>query len=160
MQQVRHEPAQDSATEQLVSASRALVAIAARSLGRHEDQVTLPQYRALVVLSTRGHLRPVDLAESLEVEPSSATRMCDRLVRKGLLERSHRDSDRREVELRLSAEGRSLVSDVTARRRRDLRRVLSRISTDDQARLIEALRIFNDAAGEPSDTAMGLGLSL
>jgi DNA-binding MarR family transcriptional regulator len=160
MQQAGQESGHDSATELLVSASRALVAIAARSLGRVEDQVTLPQYRALVVLATRGALRPVDLAEALDVTPSTATRMCDRLVRKGLMERSHRDSDRREVELRLSAEGRTLVNEVTARRRRDLRRVLSRISTVDQTRLINSLRVFTDAAGEPSDTALGLGLSL
>lgn len=160
MQQADQQPGVDSATELLVSASRALVAIAARSLGRVEDQVTLPQYRALVVLSTRGALRPVDLAEALDVMPSTATRMCDRLVRKGLMERSHRDSDRREVNLRLSAAGRTLVNEVTARRRRDLRRVLSRISTADQARLIESLRVFTDAAGEPTDTALGLGLSL
>ncbi|HTW20094.1 MAG TPA: MarR family transcriptional regulator [Mycobacteriales bacterium] len=151
---------EDSATELLVSASRALVAIAARSLGRVEDQVTLPQYRALVVLATRGALRPVDLADALDVTPSTATRMCDRLVRKGLMERAHRDSDRREVELRLSAEGRRLVNEVTARRRRDLRRVLSRISASDQASLIQALRVFTDAAGEATDTALGLGLSL
>jgi DNA-binding MarR family transcriptional regulator len=160
MQETQKGPALDAATELLVSASRALVAIAARSLGRVDDQVTLPQFRALVVLSTRGPLRPVDLAESLEVDPSTATRMCDRLVRKGLMERSHRDTDRREVELRLSSAGRQLVSDVTARRRRDLRRVLAKIPVADQTRLIEALRVFTAAAGEPADSAMGLGLSL
>ena len=143
-----------------MSASRALVSIAARSLARVEDQVTLPQYRALVVVATRGAMRPVDLAEALDVTPSTATRMCDRLVGKGMMERSHRDSDRREVELRLSAEGKALVNEVTARRRRDLRRVLSRISTDDQARLIESLRLFTDAAGESADTVFELGLSM
>ncbi len=160
MQLPEAEQGPNSATELLIVASRALVAIAARSLGRVEDHVTLPQYRALVVLSTRGALRPVDLAESLEVEPSSVTRMCDRLIRKGLLERSHRDSDRREVEICLSVAGRSLVSEVTAQRRRDLRRVLSRISVDDQVDLIASLRVFNNAAGEPSEPVIGLGLSL
>jgi DNA-binding MarR family transcriptional regulator len=158
-QQTRQEP-DGSATELLVSASRALVAIAARSLATVEDQVTLPQYRALVVLATRGALRPVDLAEALDVSPSTGTRMCDRLVRKGLMERSHRDSDRREVELRLSSKGRTLVNEVTARRRRDLRRVLSRIPQADQAQLITSLRLFTDAAGEPPDSALGLGLAL
>jgi DNA-binding MarR family transcriptional regulator len=76
------------------------------------------------------------------------------------MERSHRDTDRREVELRLSSAGRQLVSDVTARRRRDLRRVLAKIPVADQTRLIEALRVFTAAAGEPADSAMGLGLSL
>lgn len=149
-----------SVTELLVTASRALVAISARSLARVEDQVTLPQYRALVVLASRRDVRPVDLADALDVSPSTATRMCDRLVRKGLVERLHRDSDRREVEVRLSTTGRSLVSDVAARRRRDLRRVVARIPEAEQQRLVEALRLFNDAAGDMSETALALGMSL
>jgi DNA-binding MarR family transcriptional regulator len=122
--------------------------------------VTLPQYRALVVLASRRDVRPVDLADALDVSPSTATRMCDRLVRKGLVERLHRDSDRREVEVRLSTTGRSLVSDVAARRRRDLRRVVARIPEAEQQRLVEALRLFNDAAGDMSETALALGMSL
>lgn len=149
-----------SATDLLVTASRALVAIAARSLAQVEDQVTLPQYRALVILASRDRLRPVDLADALDVSPSTATRMCDRLVRKELVDRVHSDSDRREVELRLSAEGRALVSEVTTRRRRELRRVLARIPDDDQQRLIDALRIFNAAAGEAPESTLALGMSL
>lgn len=150
----------DSATELLVTASRALVAISARSLARVEDQVTLPQYRALVVLAGWQGVRPVDLADALDVSPSTATRMCDRLVRKGLIDRIHRDSDRREVEVRLSGSGRALVNDVTSRRRRDLRRVLARIPDDEQRRLVEALRIFNAAAEELAGGALALGMSL
>lgn len=149
-----------SATDLLVTASRALVAIAARSLAQVEDQVTLPQYRALVVLASHERLRPVDLADALDVSPSTATRMCDRLVRKELVERVHRDSDRREVELRLSIEGRSLVSEVTTRRRRELRRVLARIPAEQQQHLIDALRVFNAAAGEAPESTLALGMAL
>jgi len=38
----------------VLAASRALVAVAARSLAAAGDEVTLPQYRALVVLAARG----------------------------------------------------------------------------------------------------------
>jgi DNA-binding MarR family transcriptional regulator len=152
--------AQESATDLLVTASRALVAIAARSLAQVEDQVTLPQYRVLVVLASLDRLRPVDLADALDVSPSTATRMCDRLVRKELVQRVHRDSDRREVELRLSADGRALVSEVTTRRRRELRRVLARIPATEQHRLIDALRVFNAAAGEAPEGTLALGMSL
>lgn len=157
--QVKSAAAADPAAE-LITASRALVAIAARSIARVEEQVTLPQYRALVVLASRDGLRPVDLADALDVSPSTATRMCDRLVAKALVERDHSDGDRREVELRLSPEGRALVGEVTAQRRRDLRNVLARIAEPDQARLIDALRIFNAAAGEAPETALALGMSL
>ncbi|HEX3898201.1 MAG TPA: MarR family transcriptional regulator [Mycobacteriales bacterium] len=150
----------DPATDLLITASRALVAIAAKSLARVEDQVTLPQYRALVVLASRDRLRPIDLADALDVSPSTATRMCDRLVRKELVERVHSDSDRREVVLRLSPDGRALVGEVTSARRRDLRRVVGRIAAEDQKRLIEALRVFNDAAGEAPESTLALGMSL
>lgn len=142
-----------------MGASRALVAIAARSLVQVEDQVTLAQYRALVVLASRGALRPVDLAAELDVTPSTATRMCDRLARKDLIERSHRQTDRREVELRLSSEGRTLVDEVTARRRRDLRRVLARIPPADQDQLVASLRVFTAAAGEFPQEPWALGLT-
>jgi DNA-binding MarR family transcriptional regulator len=150
----------DSATDVLITASRALVAIAAKSLARVEDQVTLSQYRALVVLASRNGLRPIDLADALDVSPSTATRMCDRLVRKELVERVHSDSDRREVVLRLSPDGRALVGEVTSQRRRDLRRVVGRIAAADQDRLIEALKIFNAAAGEAPESTLALGMSL
>ena len=46
-------PADDSLTDALLTASRALVAVAARSLAAVDDDVTLPQYRALVVLASQ-----------------------------------------------------------------------------------------------------------
>lgn len=157
---MKQDPGGETATDLLVTASRALVAIAAKSLAQVEDQVTLPQYRALVILASRGRLRPVDLADALDVSPSTATRMCDRLVRKELVERVHSDSDRREVELRLSTDGRALVSEVSNRRRREVRRVLSRTSVEQQRQLIEALQAFNSAAGEAPESTLALGMAL
>jgi DNA-binding MarR family transcriptional regulator len=71
----------------VLTASRVLVAVAARSLAAQEGEISLQQYRALVVLASHGQQRPVDLAHSLGVDPSTATRLCDRLVRKRLISR-------------------------------------------------------------------------
>ena len=57
-------------TDAVVYASRALVAIAARSLSAAPSDVTLAQSRALVVLASRGPQRTSDLASELEVAPS------------------------------------------------------------------------------------------
>lgn len=147
------------AADAVLRASRALVGVAARSLAQVEDQVTLPQYRALVVLAARGSLRPVDLATVLEVSPSTATRMCDRLVRKGLIDRSHRVSDRREVELTLSDAGRKLIREVTSRRRREIQRIVARLPDRARSQLVAALQGFGEAAGETPDSAWTLGLA-
>ena len=71
----------------LLSASRAMVALAARSLADLDAEVTLPQFRALVVLASRGPQRVVDISAELGVNASTGTRMCDRLVRKTLIRR-------------------------------------------------------------------------
>jgi DNA-binding MarR family transcriptional regulator len=85
----------DAALEAALTTSRALVGIAARSMS-HLDDVTLSQYRALVVLAAHGPLRSGDLADHLGVHPSTLTRLVDRLAAKRLVSRSH-PSSRREV---------------------------------------------------------------
>jgi DNA-binding MarR family transcriptional regulator len=141
----------------VVGASRALVAIAARSLGAAGEDVTLPQYRALVVLASRGPQRVVDLAGVLDVTASTATRMCDRLARKGLVQRQRSSTDRRTVRVRLSSAGRDLVTAVTQRRRREVQAIVERMPPADRDRLVTTLRLFADAAGEVPEQDWSLG---
>ena len=107
----------DDLVDAVLGASRALVAVAARSLGDLAEDVTLPQYRALVELAARGPQRLADLAAALGVDRSTATRMCDRLVRKQLVTRRRISADRRGVRISLTPAGRALVEEVTRRRR-------------------------------------------
>jgi MarR family len=95
----------DELVDTVLAASRALVAVAARSLAAAGDEVTLPQYRALVVLAAQGPQGTAELAAALAVNPSTATRMCDRLVRKGLVRRHRLAGDRRAVRIALTAAG-------------------------------------------------------
>ena len=71
----------------VLRASRVLAWITAEALADAGDGVTPSQYRALTVLSTGGPQRLAALATALGVTPSTATRMCDRLVAKGLVAR-------------------------------------------------------------------------
>ena len=143
--------ATEELTDAVLTASRVLVAVAARSLADHETEISLQQYRALVVLASRGTLRPVDLAEALGVDPSTATRLCDRLVTKRLISRRRQASNRRVVHLDLSGRGRLLVQSVTERRREEIRRVLASIPRSERDGLIRAFRSFGTAAGEVPD---------
>jgi len=132
----------------VLTASRVLVAVAARSLTEHESEVSLPQYRALVVLRSRGPQRPVDLAQALGVDPSTATRMCDRLARKRFITRRRDVVDRRAVLLDLSASGRRLVDRVTDQRRREIERILKSMNPAEHEALVRAFTAFGAAAGE------------
>jgi DNA-binding MarR family transcriptional regulator len=135
-------------SDAVLTASRVLVAVAARSLAEHETTVSLPQYRALVVIASRGPQRPVDLAGALGVDASTSTRMCDRLVRKRLITRRRDVVDRRVVHLDLSAAGRRLVERVTERRRQEIESILGSVDPSERSNLVHAFRVFATAAGE------------
>ena len=134
--------------EAIIHASRAMVGIAMRSVIDCGDAVTLPQYRTLVVLSESGPRRLADLADALGVSPSTATRMCDRLVRKGLITRTRDELDRREVNLTVTADGRSTVMNVINRRRSDVCALLTSIPHATRRDLVDSLRLLSAATAD------------
>ena len=101
--------ADEAAVDAVLTASRTLIAVATSSLGAAAEDTTIAQYRALVVLASRGPQRMVDLAGALDVTPSTAGRMCDRLLRKGLIRRHRARADRRAVQVSITAAGREVV---------------------------------------------------
>jgi DNA-binding MarR family transcriptional regulator len=150
----------EDAVQALMLASRAFVGLTARSLADIDGDVTLPQFRALVVLAVRGPQRSVDIAEELRVNPSTGTRMCDRLVRKGLVRRIRSTSDRRVVRLRLTQAGHDIVQQVMARRREELTRLVAATAELWQPAVTDALCAFAQAAGEPVEQDWWLGWSI
>ena len=132
----------------MLSASRVLVAVAARSLADVAEEVTLTQYRTLVVLASRGPQSLAGLADAVGVTPATATRMCDRLVRKDLIRRRTERDDRRQLRVALTVKGRSLVDAVTGRRRQEIARIINEIPVEQQAVLVQALGRLASAAGE------------
>lgn len=141
----------------LLSASRSLVAVAARSLGAYEGEVTLGQYRVLVLLCSLGPQRIVDLAEALAVSQPNATRICGRLSRKGLIRRSRSSADRRAVRVSATPEGRQVVEQVSAARRHELSRIVGNMTSGHRDQLVEALSTFSAAAGGIPEDGWVLG---
>ena len=139
----------DAVTSAVLTASRLLVAISARSLAAVGERVTLPQFRLLVVLATHEETNLVTLAEHLVVNPSTAMRMVERLATAQLVERRVNPASRREVLLRLTDSGRQIVDEVTARRREEIAGIVATMPAEQRAGLVTALRAFTDAGGEP-----------
>jgi DNA-binding MarR family transcriptional regulator len=147
------EDADDELIDAFAIASRALVAIAARSLaGLSGVEITLPQYRALIILSAQGPQRVMELAGRLNVNASTASRMVDRLVQKKLVRRRRDEADRRAMTIDLTNAGNKLVRDATMRRRLEIKRILQDLPRVNRQPLVEAMIAFAAAAGEPSGT--------
>lgn len=145
----------EEVAEAVLAASRMLVAVAARSIAQAGGDVTLPQYRALVVLASRGPQRAQDLAEALALSSSATTRLCDRLARKHFIERS-RDTeveDRRSVRIALSEEGARLLEEVTALRLQEIGLIVERLPDGERAGVVSAFRAVAEAAGEVPDAS-------
>lgn len=103
----------------------------------------------------RGFSSLVTLAEQLQVAPSTAMRMVDRLIAAGLADRRTNPGSRRETLLRLTDEGRRTVAEVMARRRTEIEAIAERLSPGQRGALVGALTAFNEAGGEPSAPVPG-----
>ncbi len=143
--------ATDDVIDAVVSASRALVGVAARSIATAREDVTVVQYRTLVILASRGPQSLAGLAALVGVTPATATRMCDRLIRKHLITRRTERGDRRQIRVALSPRGRRMVDAVTEYRRREIDRIIAVVAPDEQRLIVRALTDFAHAAGEVSD---------
>ncbi len=149
--------AEDAVVSLVLTTSRALVGVAARSLSTLGDDVTLPQYRGLVILAARGPQGVGALAQALSIHPSNATRLCDRLARKQLIERHVSQESRREVTVAVTSAGRQLLAAVTKQRASEIRAIVRLMPVGQWPQVVGALGVFADAAGEAPDDAWKLG---
>ena len=131
-------------------ASRAMLGIVACSIAPALEQVTLPQFRVLVLLETGGPTRVGLLAERLGVVVSTFSRSLDRIEQGGWVERAPSSESGREITISITTMGSALVQQVMEQRTAALDAVLARVSDDDRARLDQAFTAFADAAGEPA----------
>jgi DNA-binding MarR family transcriptional regulator len=134
--------------EALQEATRMLAGVALRSVDVLDGAVSLPQLRVLAVLGDLGRTRSVRVAAALGLEPSTVTRLVDRLVTAGHVTRVMDPSNRSAVILELTGTGNSLVADVNAWRRAELRRILLRLDPGDRTALTATVRRLVEAAGE------------
>jgi len=153
---VKTEDSLDAITDSLLTASRLLVAISARSIASVDETITIPQFRTLVILSNHGPMNLATLAGRLGVQPSAAGRMVDRLVGAGLIDRHTNPSSRRELLAALTPRGHQIVRRVTAHRRAEIARIVQSMPPAERRGLVRALAAFTAAGGETAADLEGV----
>jgi DNA-binding MarR family transcriptional regulator len=100
------------------------------------------QLAALAVLDTHAAMTPGELAEHEKVQPPSMTRVIAVLEERGLVMRAPHLTDRRQVVLTVTEDGRTLVGQ--ARRRRDawLAKRLKELTQEERALLRAAAPVL------------------
>jgi len=136
------------AAEVLQAATRVLAGVALRSLDVLDSAVTLPQFRLLAVLADLGPVPSGQAARALGLDPSTVTRLADRMVAAGHVTRGTDPQHRGVVTLELTTSGRGLVAAADAWRRQELARILDRLPASEQEAVTAALGLLVDAAGD------------
>ena len=134
--------------EAIHDAAERLAALWMRSYESSDGRVSPSQLRTLLLIDRAPAEAPLTvtrLADELGAMVSSASRLCDRLVAAGLIEREPSPHSRREVQLRLTVDGRRVVDTLRASRVAELRAVLRRMTKPERTALLEGLRAFRRA---------------
>lgn len=119
-----------------------------RVIRRGNGQVTglsMPQFRTLRVLHRHPGMSLSALAEKLDLTLASASKLVDVLVKHDLVEREYSLSDRRRVELRLSAQGHEVLTAMWQASHARLAEVLAQLSDAERALVIQAMRALQTA---------------
>jgi DNA-binding MarR family transcriptional regulator len=107
-----------------------------------EPALSDTQLAALATLERHGAMSPGDLAEHEKVQPPSMTRVIAALVDWELVTRAPHPTDRRQVILTVTPDGRSLVQKVRRRKEAWLAQRLAELSPQERATLREAAPIL------------------
>ena len=110
--------------------------------GNLDVGLSVPQFRCLGFIGRHAACSISDVAGFLGVTLATASSMVDRLVRANYVSPATAQADRRRTELRLSAEGKSLLDGIRRGARTDLAKTLSDATPAELAVVMQGLAIL------------------
>ena len=132
------------ATAMRISVSRLARRLRVERLGLGGPETALSdiQLAALAALERKGSMTPGELAEHEKVQPPSMTRVIAVLEERGLVLREPHSTDRRQVILTVTLDGRDLVQRVRRRREAWLAQRLQELTAEERQILRQAAPIL------------------
>ncbi len=100
------------------------------------------QLKALFFISNRGATTTGKLADALNVTPTDATGIVDRLLEKNLITRNGDSNDRRVILLRATSKGDNLVAELREKRRERMTELFSRLTDEEAIIVAQSLNIM------------------
>ncbi|MBV9431429.1 MAG: MarR family transcriptional regulator [Hyphomicrobiales bacterium] len=112
----------------------------AERVGRHND-LTLPEWRCMMVLARRPGLANIEVAEASGLDVMMVSRALRRLAQHGHLERRSDISDKRRITASLTARGLDLYRNVAA----SAERLFEALNAQDRVRLGRYLKAIGES---------------
>lgn len=105
------------------------------------------QFDTLEQIVFHDTMRMGDLADAMHIDPSTATRAVQRLIKDGLAERVDHEGDGRVVVVGPTDLGRKVFESVVERRKQMVVRVMEQFDREEWGLLADILERFNQALG-------------
>src|SRR3954468_17392648 len=113
---------------------------------RPVGDLTYGQLSALTSLQLAGALTPRELADVERVQPPTMTKIVGKLEQRGLVARTPHPTDRRQVILAATEEGRAVYAQFEKARNEWLARQLAELAPDERDTLERAAQILQQVA--------------
>ena len=108
--------------------------------------LSMPQFSILMQLHHKGPCGMSEVSERFDISAAAASQLVEKLVQAGYLDRTEDPTDRRAKLLTLSPKGEKLVQQGTEERYRWMDDLTSKLSAEEQKKVVEALNILTKAA--------------
>lgn len=141
----------DHVTPLLEQLAMSMVAATTRAIAASGEDLTFTQWRALVVVGERSDgLALSELADRIAASLSPTSRLVRRMARRGWLELSKADADRRVTVARATESGLALREAVFAARRRHLERAADELGMVTPVDLEFLTRVVEAVSADPA----------
>jgi DNA-binding MarR family transcriptional regulator len=137
--------------ERLERATRGLLALNVSVLERMEKRIGLAPLRALQALDRLGPSLVTELGADLDMLPSTASRLSDRLADAGYITRRVSPTNRRATLLEMTGAGRAVLDQLIELRIEAFGEVVKHMSDADRSALVRGTEAFTAAHRRLSD---------
>jgi len=107
---------------------------------------SITQMNVLMHLYYRGPGEVKSIVEVMQVSPAASSQIVERMVQQGLVSRVESASDRRVRQVNVTAEGRKIVEQSIAARRKWMESLMTALSDDQKNAIASALQILTENA--------------
>lgn len=118
---------------------------------RHLAELSVPQFRTLVLLGRNPCVSLSVVADYIGSSLPAASRMIDGLVTRKFVQRDQAGGDRRCVSLQLTAHGRAVIDDAYAASEQQLAVQLAGLSADEHKSVMDGLDLLARVFGTDAD---------
>ena len=118
-----------------------------RSMRSFRRGLSMPQFRAMVLLANEPDASLSAVADHLALSLPTTSRMVSGLVAKGLLTRQDCAADRRQVSLGVTSKGRAVLDAAWSGTGRDLAGHLAGVPAERRASVVAAMAVVRDLFG-------------